>query len=185
MKRKTTFLLSLVLATTLCASSAFAQTNFTKGNKTLEGTFNYTKSSTGTTGEISPTMSYFVSDRFALGLTAQVSEKKSGGGIFGRCIVWNQKKTVLYSQLTALSMIEDVDGPNGSTVSTRMNNVNLGLGLNYFFTKKLAVTTSISNLASYTMYPVKGAVTQPTVSIGFNGITNPLTTPAFGILYKF
>lgn len=180
-----TILCGFILAAMLCANLTFAQSNFSKGNKTIEGTFNYNKNSSGTSGELSPSMGYFVTDRFALGVTAQISSNKSGGGIYGRCLLINKNKTVIYSQLTAQSMIESSEDSLGETVSTRMNNVNLGLGLNYFFTKKLALTTSISNLASYTMYPVHGTVTQPVIAIGFNGITNPFTSPSFGILYKF
>ena len=53
-----------------------------------------------------------------------------------------------------------------------------GLGLNYFVTKKLALTANLTSLASYDD-------SASTFKVGFNKVDNPLTTPKIGLIYKF
>lgn len=62
---------------------------------------------------------------------------------------------------------------------TRQNfNANLGLGVNYFVTKNLALSANLANLASYNFET-------ESFNVGFSGVENPFNTTRFGVLYKF
>lgn len=155
--------------------------NFKKGNTFIEGSFGYSKSSNGTSSSfITPAAGMFVTDRVCVGLGAELSDSRSGASLFGRCYFMNYSRCKVFSQL---DLSTKIDRANDAYV--RSNSVNLGVGLNYFVSGKLALTTALANLANYTMYPVHGVVTSPSISVGINNVTNPFVAPSFGLLYRF
>lgn len=177
-----TIILSMILTTNL----SFGQSNFKKGNKFVEGSVNYSKvnntidSVLVCQGSLNLSGAHFFTNRFALGLTGAISESKTSGGIFGRCYFYEKNAFSVFSQLTAQTSVE-----TDSSVSTKCNNLNLGFGLNYFITNRLALTTSICSLVDVTSHPNKVGYTQPDIKVGFSGVDNPLSSAKFGILFKF
>jgi len=166
-------------ALTLMLISFTSNAQFKKTEKFVEGTFSYSK----TTGferqySINPTVGYFLTNRFALGVSAGIGEdgtqKATSIGAFGRCYLKNSKKLNIFSQLSVSSNKLEVGKTNATTT-----NANVGIGANYFVSKKIALTTTLASLVDYNQLHSKSSFT-----VGFNGINNPLSTTKFGILYK-
>jgi hypothetical protein len=176
-----TIILSMILTTNL----SFGQSNFKKGNKFVEGSVNYSKVNNTTQSSLNLSGAHFFTNRFALGLTGAMSESKTSGGIFGRCYFYEKNAFSVFSQLTAQTSVETDTVHPQSVVSTKCNNLNLGFGLNYFVTNRLALTTSICSLVDVTSHPNKVGYTQPDINVGLSGIDNPLSAAKFGILFKF
>ena len=179
MKKQFKFILA---ALTLMFISFTTNAQFKKTDKFVEGDFSYSKK-TGNVRNygINSTIGYFLTDRFATGVIAGISEnlqtdKTTKIGVFGRCYVKNTGKLNIYSQLEVLSTKNET-GKNKPTTT----DANVGIGANYFLSKKLALTTTlVENLIDYN----KVGSTN-TFSLGFNGINNPLNAAKFGVLYKF
>ena len=172
----------LVVAFITAITFTNAQNNFKKSNKFVEGTVSYTKS-TGIDAEygFQPTVGYFLTDRFAVGILGIFDKDASGVktnsiGAFGRCYVLNVGQNLkTFSQLNiGTTSVNDVG------IKTSAFGVNLGLGINYFVSPKLALTLNVANLVDYTSIK-----SNSTFNIGWEGITNPLNASKFGVLYKF
>jgi hypothetical protein len=176
-----TIILSMILTTNL----SFGQSNFKKGNKFVEGSVNYSKVNNTTQSSLNLSGAHFFTNRFALGLTGAMSESKTSGGIFGRCYFYEKNAFSVFSQLTAQTSVSTDTVHPQSPISTKCNNLNLGFGLNYFITNRLALTTSICSLVDVTSHPNKVGYTQPDIKVGFSGVDNPLSSAKFGILFKF
>ena len=176
MKKQFKFVLA---ALTLMFISLTSNAQFKKTEKFLEGTVSYSKT-TGTERQysINPTVGYFLTNRFALGVNAGIGEnatqKTTGIGVFGRCYLKNSDKLSIFSQLGVSSNKLEV----GKTKTTTTN-ASLGIGANYFVTKKIALTTTLASLVDYSDVHSKS-----TFSVGFNGVNNPLNASQFGILFK-
>jgi hypothetical protein len=169
-----------IVLSILTANLSFGQSNFKKGNKFVEGTINYSRVNNTTQSSLNLSGAHFFTNHFALGITGAISESKTTGGVFGRCSFYEKNAFSVFSQLTAQTSVStDTNG------STKCNNLNLGFGLNYFVTNRLALTTSICNLVDVTSNPNKVGSTQPDVKVGFSGVDNPLSSAKFGILFKF
>jgi len=159
-----------------------AQNAFKKSDKIIEGTVSYSKSKgADATYGFNPSVGYFVTDKIAVGVAANFSEsinsKNSGFGAYGRYYFLSLGKNL--STFAQLSLgTNSFDPADAAKVNT--TNVNFGLGLNYFVTSKLALTTNVANLINYTT-----SKSNSNFSIGFNGVTNPISTPTFGLLYRF
>jgi len=183
----------LFMAMALIAlQTSFAQT-FSKGNTILEGTASYAASTSAgnpKTTDFSPSIGYFLSDKFAVGAQLGFGSEKTDTdkssstsyGVFARCYVLN-----VGDHLKAFTQL-DLGGSNSSNtadVKTTQFGANVGLGLNYFLSKKLAITTSVGNLLGYTTTKVGDGDSVTATNIGFSGFDNPLMATKFGILYKF
>jgi outer membrane protein len=172
----------LVVAFITAITFTNAQNNFKKSNKFVEGTVSYTKA-TGTDAEygFQPTVGYFLTDRFAIGASGAFGKdaagvKTNGIGAFGRCYVLNIGQNLkTFSQLNI-----GTASVNDAGIKTSTFGVNLGLGINYFVSPKLALTLNVANLVDYTSIK-----SNSTFNIGWEGVTNPLSTSKFGVLYKF
>jgi len=168
-------LLILVAALGLTAT---AQTGFKKSDKFVEGSVSYTKTKdVDATYTFAPTVGYFVTDKTAVGISVETGKDATGSstsvGLFARHYFLNVGQNFkVYSQL-------GVNNNNDADVKSYVS-ADLGLGLNYFVTQNLALTTSLTSLASYNDQT-------STFNVGFNGVKNPFTTttPTFGAIYKF
>ena len=171
------------VANAQCKGAQFgtAQHNFKKSDKLVEGTVSYSK----TTGEdavysFNPTVGYFVTNRVAVGAFGQFGKdgeaKTTNFGAFARCYFLTIGKNLhTFSQVDIAA-----NSTNTAGVKTNSTSANLGLGVNYFVSSKLALTMNVANLISY-----EGADGASTTTIGFTGIDNPFSTAKFGVLYKF
>lgn len=175
---KTLKIVFSALAFMLVSLTTHAQ--FKKSDKILEGTVSYAKA-TGADGvySLKPSIGTFLTDRFAVGLSGQVgktaTQKVSGLGLFGRCYVFTLgNKCHVFSQL-GLSSSKVKAG--SSEIKT--TNANLGMGANYFVTKKLALAANLTSLVDYT----KTGSTS-TFTVGLSEVSNPLNAGSFGILLK-
>lgn len=175
---KTIKIVFSVLAFMLVSLTTNAQ--FKKGDKILEGTISYAKA-TGADGlySLNPTLGTFLTDRFAVGISGEVgktaTQKISGLGLYGRCYVFTLgNKCHVFSQLSLSSSKVKA----GST-ETKITNANVGMGANYFVTKKLALAAHLTSLVDYT-----DAGSTSTFTVGLSEVSNPLNAGSFGILLK-
>jgi hypothetical protein len=152
-----------------------------KSSKFVTGTVSYTKTTDVEAAyNISPTIGYYVTDRVSVGVLGEIGKtgdaKTTNVGVFGRCDFAKVGKNCdLFSQIDITS--------NSSTVAdvkTTSTSANLGLGGNYHFNKKWALTMHIADLISY-----KSTDGNSTTTIGFTGVNNPFATAKFGVVYKF
>lgn len=173
--KKTVLLLALAFSAVIGNAQSFK-----KADKFLEGTVSYTKS-TGADAEhsLNPTVGYWMTDRFAVGVSAELSKsatKTTGVGAFGRCqflTVW--KNVNVFSQLGISTTTEDVAGTKTSTF-----NAGMGLGAYAFVSNRLALTMNLADLVSYS-----SVGSNSTLTVGFSGVNNPFSTAKFGVAYKF
>lgn len=170
---------ALFLALSLVATFASAQ--FKKADKFVEGTVSYSKSNgSDASYNLQPTAGYFVTDRVAVGVFGQVGkdqgDETTGVGAFGRCYILDIGKNLkTYSQLNVGNSTVTTAGVKTSTFG-----IDLGLGVNYFVSSKLALALDVASLMSYTSQGSNN-----TFTIGWTGVTNPLSAAKFGVLYKF
>lgn len=174
----------LILVATL-GLTANAQTGFTKSDVFVEGSFSYTKAKdVDATYSFAPTVGYFLTDKFVVGAQVEKSNTvdKLGAGVFARCYFLNVGKDFkVFSglNLNTNALVLDASTADVNDFITRQNfNANLGLGVNYFVTKNLALSANLANLAGYNFET-------ESFNIGFSGVENPLNTTKFGVLYKF
>ncbi len=168
----------LILAVLL---AAFTTTNAQKGTKIVSGTVSYTKATdVKASYSINPLVGYFVTNKVAVGVLGEfgktAAEETTNVGVFGRCNFMTLGKSgQVFSQVDLTSNSTKVAG-----VSTKTTSLNLGLGANYFLTKKLGLTMNVANLISYESTSGNSVTT-----IGFTGVTNPFAVGTFGVIYQF
>lgn len=174
----------LILVATL-GLTANAQTGFKKSDVFVEGSFSYAKEKgADATYTFAPTVGYFLTDKFAVGAQVEKSNTvdKLGAGVFARCYFLNVGKDFkVFSglNLNTNALVLDNSTENLNNFITRQNfNANLGLGVNYFVTKNLALSANLANLAGYNFET-------ESFNVGFSGVENPFNTTKFGVLYKF
>lgn len=172
----------LVVALFAAITFANAQTGFKKGNKFVEGSVSYTKvEATDATYGFQPTIGYFLTDKFAVGVAGDFGKdgsgvKTSGVGAFGRCYILNIGQNFkAYSQLGVATTTANAAG-----VKTTGTGANFGFGANYFVSPKLALSVNLADVVSY--QSVEGS---STFNVGWSGVSNPLNAAKFGVLYKF
>jgi len=157
------------------------QGTFKKSDKFVEGTVSYTKASnTKASWSFAPTVGYFLTDKFAVGVSGSFGEilsvKTTNFGAFGRCNFLKLGKSgVVYSQLNVATQSQNTSGVKITSFKT-----DLGLGANYFVTNRLALTAGLTSLVSY-----QKQGSSSLFSIGFTGVDNPLALGQLGVLYKF
>lgn len=170
--------ITMIMALAFTAAVASAQ-GFKKSNNILEGTASYTKT-TGTDGiyTVSPALAHFVTDRVAVGVSGTFGDdgtvSTTGFGIFARCYFLDVKGVLVHSQLGAGTISANTAGVKVSSTT-----VNMGLGANYFVTKRLSLNAGLGNLVNFTSSDGKS-----TTTIGFTGVTNPLNSGSFGLTYR-
>lgn len=181
MKKQIKLFVAAVVALTLSLATVSAQSTFKKSDKFVEGSVSYSKSNgSDATYNVQPTVGYFVTDRVAVGVFAQIGKdqtnKTTGVGAFGRCYILDIGKNLkTYSQLNIGNSTVDVAGVKASTFGT-----DLAIGANYFISSKLALSVDVASLMSYASQGSNN-----TFTIGWTGVTNPLSVTKFGVLYKF
>jgi len=173
---------SILAVLTIFAVSANAQSSFKKSDVILEGTASYVKTEGADASySLAPTIGYFLTEKFAIGVAGETAKDDAGIktnsiGVFGRCYFLNIGKNLkTYSQLTMSNVTINDDGSKTSAFGA-----NLGLGVNYFVSPKLALTLHVADLVDYS-----NVESTSTVSIGWQGVTNPFSAAKFGLLYRF
>lgn len=171
--KKVLFVIGLAIST-----MSFGQK---KGDKFISGTVSYTKSTdVKATVSLTPTIGYYVTDKVSLGVLGEVgkndTEKTTNVGVFG-CVAFLSvgQHCKVFSQV-------DLSSNTTKTAGVKVSEFqgNLGLGVNYFITSKLALTMHAVDLISY-----ESADGKSTMTIGFEGVNSPFVNSKFGLLYKF
>ncbi|CAB4143405.1 Outer membrane protein beta-barrel [uncultured Caudovirales phage] len=178
MKKVVLFAMAMIAAVTVTN----AQNNFKKADKFVEGTVSYTKSNdVDASYGIQPTFGYFLTNRFAVGASANFAKdvdgvKTTGIAAFGRCYILNIGQNLkTFSQLNVGTATVNDGG-----IKTSAFGVNIGLGVNYFVSPKLALSLNVADLVNYT-----SVENDRTFTIGWEGVENPFSAARFGVLYRF
>jgi outer membrane protein len=176
--KKTVLFVCALFVGVFCASAQ----EFKKGDKFVEGSVSYAKSEgVESTYGFQPTVGYFVTDKVATGVSVNIGRdeegvKTTGFGAFGRYYLLNIGKNFkAFSQLGVGTLTA-----NDGTAKITAFRANVDLGANYFVTNRLALSLNLADVVSFTS--VESA---SQFSIGWNGVTNPLSLTRFGVLYKF
>jgi outer membrane protein len=162
--------------------------SFAKGDTFVEGTVSFVSGDSNETFNFNPAVGYFVTDKVTVGVELDTQSTKNaagvktsdsfGVGVFARCYFLKIGEHLnVYSQL-GLGTSDD------KVTDVKSTDVRVGLGANYFVTKNLSLTLKLAELAKYSSVKT-GDVSANETSIGFNGVTNPFTTPTFGLSYRF
>jgi len=176
-------------------------------NSALGTTTDEVKSSEFT---FTPKVGYFISDKFAVGVElgvmsgketttdftvvpTDVTEQKMNGfgaGVFARYYfleLGQRFKTYTEFGMGFASSKTDVDGIE--TEKTNSFGAGLDLGMNYFITKRFAISFGLSNVLSFNSSKTKMPLGAESKSNEFNGdlnvFNNFFDTPTFGLVYKF
>jgi len=167
----------LLILVAMLSLTSTAQTGFKKADKFVEGSFSYEKTKgLDATYTFAPTLGYLLTDKTAVGVSVETGNTVTEGKhfcttVFARHYFLNLGQNFkVYSQLGVANHNEADTKAYFST--------DLGLGLNYFATKNLALTTSVATLASYDD-------SKSQFKVGFDGVDNPLNALKFGVLYRF
>ncbi len=182
---------------------------FSKGDLYVEGNMAMTskndKDLDAKTSSIkfSPSVGYFISDNFAVGVNLNVNSSKGttistgtdyskksgfGFGAYGRYYfleIGQRFKT--YTQF-GFDVTSNKDGVGTSTKSNEFA-LKAGLGMNYFVTPKIAISFGLADVLSYNTLKSDDLGSNPKgnsgMNVNLNVFNNFFNTPTFGALYKF
>ena len=196
------------------ASKAQDITGFAPGNIIVEGNLGFNTSDNKntevkTTGfSFNPQVGYFLTNKFALGLYANVGSENTdkyaegvdtqnkssnfGIGAFGRYYfleLGSRFKT--YAELGAGYNQENdkVVTPAGTTEDPKVSGfgINGSLGANFFLTDKIAINYKFANVIGFnsSKIDVDGAKATSNFSLNVNKFNNFFTSGQFGLTFKF
>ncbi|WP_428230951.1 outer membrane beta-barrel protein [Flavobacterium sp.] len=177
---------------------------FEKGDMFMEGSI---KISTGGTNDyygLSPQFGYFLNDKIAIGgkLSFSSNEVKKasdesdaingtkttqfGVGAFARYYFLElaSKRFKAYSEV-GLGYGHNKTEINSYSDTSNSITADINVGLNYFFTKNLAVSFTLANILSYNSVSPENGPSSNTFNLNLNLFENIFDTPQFGLLYRF
>ncbi|MGG7035493.1 MAG: outer membrane beta-barrel protein [Flavobacterium sp.] len=177
---------------------------FAKGDMFVEGAIMYRSSDKGGGNEeksyysITPRVGYLTSDKLAFGGFLDFSGSSQfdndkfntlGIGAFARYYFMSlgaNKAFNAYGEFgLGYSSVTNTDGNTGNETTDGDLNANIDLGLNYFFTKKLAVTFVLANVLSYNNSNPENGDASNKVEVNINLFNNFFDQPQFGLLYRW
>lgn len=169
---------------------------FQGGDMFLEGSI---KISTG--GDVdyygfSPKFGYFLNDKFAVGakLSYESYEREApeskndvfGVGAFARYyfLELDKKRFKAYGE-AGLGFGRNKNEIEGIEDTDNSITADINVGLNYFFTKNVAVTFTLANILSYNSVSPEDGPSSNTFQLNINLFENIFNQPQFGLLYRF
>lgn len=196
---------------------------FSQGNIFIEGQLNFTSSKEtnsfkGTdlneekisTLGFSPKLGYFVDDKFAVGVSLNLTSGKTtmtdftpnpdnvvetknngfGAGVFARYYFLNLgERFKTYSELGVGFGSTKHELNSVETSKDKTLRVGLDLGMNYFLTKDMAISFGLTDVLSFNSNtnetPAGGESKTNSINGNLNVFNNFFNTPTFGLLYKF
>ncbi|WP_017256779.1 outer membrane beta-barrel protein [Pedobacter arcticus] len=203
----------LFIALTVIAGLSFSanaqEFGFKKGDILVEGNVGF-NSSDNKNAEVktnefnfSPKAGFFLSDKVAVGVALNIASDKTenystggtttktsglGFGVFGRYYfleLGKRFKTYTEAGLGYSTSKTEVGGTTGPKTNTI--DFNLGVGVNYFVTERLALNVGLTNLINVgsSKVDVSGAKATTSYGVQVGGINNILNAATFGLAYKF
>lgn len=171
--------------------------SFTRGDMFIEGSLKITTGDEYDFYAVNPKFGYFLNDRLAVGAQVGFSSYKQestdtktdvfGVGAFARYyfLELDSKRFKAYSEAGLgfgknKTEVGGVDVDNNNSITADIN-----VGLNYFFTKKLAATFVLANVLSYNSVSPENGDSSNTFNLNINLFENIFAQPQFGLLYKF
>lgn len=207
------FVLSVIAVAGIAFASQAQSFGFEKGSLILEGyvgassSDNKNTETRQTSFTLGPSLGYFVTDKFAVGIKPGFHQSKStnysgtndtftksntyGAAIYGRYYfleLGNRFKT--YTELDLGYATSGNETGNGTTTvkSDRTNTigVNAGLGANFFITKRIAIGYQFTDLINYSSTKVNNSSAKPVSSfdLNLNSFDNFFSTGQFSLTFK-
>lgn len=173
---------------------------FQHGDKFIEGGISVsTVKDASSAYSLNPKFGYFVSDKVAIGLDADIfgsttnknttTERKNNGfgiGAFARYyfLELDSKRFKAYGE-AGLGYNHTKTTISNTDDTVNSVKANITVGLNYFFTKKWAATFALADILTYNNTNPEDGTSTPTFNLNINLFNNIFAQPKFGLLYKF
>ncbi|MCW2119764.1 outer membrane beta-barrel protein [Flavobacterium sp. 7A] len=187
--------------------SSAKEYGFSKGNVLVEGNLGFNSSNNNNTEvktnsfNFAPKVGYFLSDKFAIGAelglgtnkkeTAGVDTSKNttmSAGVFGRYYFLELGQRFKTYADANVAYGHSKDGIGSAASKANGLGAGIGLGINYFVTKRLVLNFALKNILSYSTAKVDAPGQKSVSNFGFDlsgNIANPFATGSFGIGYIF
>ncbi|AWG21631.1 hypothetical protein FFWV33_08830 [Flavobacterium faecale] len=187
--------------------SSAKEYGFSEGNVLVEGNLGFNSSTNNNTDvktnsfNFTPKVGYFLTDKFAVGAqigvgtnkteTAGVDTSKStnlSAGVFGRYYFLDLGQRFKTYADANVAYGHSKDGIGAAELKANGVSAGLGLGINYFVTKRVVLNFALRNILSYSTAKVDAPGAKSVSNFGFdlNGnIANPFATGSFGVGYIF
>lgn len=177
---------------------------FAKGDMFAEGALKIRTSDNGGDNEeesyfsITPKIGYMTSDKLGFGGFLDFSGSNQfdgdesntmGIGAFARYYFMSlgaNKAFNAYGEFgLGYSSVTNTDGDTDAETTDGDLNANIDLGLNYFITRKFAVSFVLANILSYNNSNPEGGESTNKAEVNLNLFNNFFDTPQFGLLYRW
>lgn len=192
-----------LLAITFANAQDAKDFSFSQGDVLLEGNLGFGSTNNKNTEEktntfsITPSVAYFLTDKFAVGgrlgytsnkeeVAGVDTEKTSifNAGVFGRYYFLDLGQRF---KTYADAGVDFVSGKNDIT-DVKANGVGagVGIGINYFVTERIVLNFALRNIISYNTAKIDGGESVSEFGFDLNGnISNPFSAASFGVGYRF
>lgn len=192
-----------LLAITFANAQDAKDFSFSQGDVLVEGNLGFGSTNDKNTEEktntfsITPSVAYFLTDKFAVGgrlgytsnkeeVAGVDTEKTSifNAGVFGRYYFLDLGQRF---KTYADAGVDFVSGKNDIT-DVKANGVGagVGIGINYFVTERIVLNFALRNIISYNTAKIDGGESVSEFGFDLNGnISNPFSAASFGVGYRF
>ncbi|KDN54280.1 OmpW family outer membrane protein [Flavobacterium seoulense] len=192
-----------LLAITFANAQDAKDFSFSQGDVLVEGNLGFGSTNDKNTEEktntfsITPSVAYFLTDKFAVGAQlGYTSDKREvagidtdkesefDAGVFGRYYfldLGQRFKTYADAGVGFTTIKDDIN-------DTKVNGfgAGVGLGINYFVTERIVLNFALRNIISYQSVKPDGGENVSQFGFDLNGnIANPFSAASFGVGYKF
>ncbi|MBC5837242.1 OmpW family outer membrane protein [Flavobacterium muglaense] len=172
---------------------------FVEGNLGFNSTNNKNTEVKMNSVSFSPKISYFVAENLAVGVQVSVGSSKSefngttlsksssfGAGVFGRYYFLDLGQRFKTYAEAGVNYGSTKEGLSPADVKATGLGAGLGLGINYFVTKKIVLNFALRDILSYSTAKVDGGKSSSSFGFDLNGnVANPFATGSFGVGYIF
>lgn len=173
---------------------------FVEGSFTMNSTNDKNTEVKTNSMEFTPKAGYFLSDKFAVGLSFGIesgktttmgteTSKNSGFhfGAFGRYYFLELGQRFKTYTEFGFNLGSDKNGIGSAAVKTNTFDLGAGLGMNYFVTPKVAISFGLGNVINYgtSKTDISGDKGENEMNMNLNIFNNFFDTPTFGLTYKF
>ncbi|RKR10460.1 outer membrane protein with beta-barrel domain [Flavobacterium sp. 90] len=169
---------------------------FEKGDMFIEGSITINTGGTSDYYGFSPKFGYLINDKIAVGAKlnyssdkVEIGDKKTdifSVGVFARhyFLQLDSKRLKAYGEV-GLGYGSNKTKTYGVSDTSNSITADINVGLNYFFTKKIAATFTLANILSYNSVSPENGPSSNTFKLNINLFENIFNQPQFGLLYKF
>jgi len=192
-----------LLAITFANAQDAKDFSFSQGDVLVEGNLGFGSTNDKNSEEktntfsITPSVAYFLTDKFAVGAQLGYTSNKEevagvdtekgsifNAGVFGRYYfldLGQRFKTYADAGVDFVSGKDDINDVKANGVGA-----GVGIGINYFITERIVLNFALRNIISYSSAKIDGGESVSEFGFDLNGnVSNPFSAASFGVGYKF